>query len=60
MDAGDQQIGNTLGEMSLSYYRFFTRGNDDWQVLIIDQPEDNISNNKIKKEYEEFHPRSEK
>ncbi len=50
LDAGDQQIGNTLGEMSLSYYRFFTRGNDDWQVLIIDQPEDNISNNKIKKE----------
>lgn len=50
LDAGDQQIGNTLGEMSLSYYRFFTRGDDDWQVLIIDQPEDNISNNKIKKE----------
>ena len=50
LDAGDQQIGNTLGEMSLSYYRFFTRGIDDWQVLIIDQPEDNISNNKIKNE----------
>lgn len=49
-DAGNQEVGNTLGEMSLSYYKFFTLGGDDWQVLIIDQPEDNISNNKIKKE----------
>jgi len=48
MDGADQQIGNTLGEMSLSYYKFFTQDDQDWSVLIIDQPEDNISNNNIR------------
>ncbi|MFA7204093.1 MAG: ATP-binding cassette domain-containing protein [Candidatus Caldatribacteriota bacterium] len=47
MDGTNQQIGNTLGEMSLSYYKFFTQDDRDWEVLIIDQPEDNISNNNI-------------
>ena len=47
MDGTNQQIGNTLGEMSLSYYKFFTQDDRDWKVLIIDQPEDNISNNNI-------------
>lgn len=47
MDGANQQIGNTLGELSLSYYKFFTQDNQDWSVLIIDQPEDNISNNNI-------------
>lgn len=47
MDGADQQIGNTLGEMSLSYYKFFTQDDQDWGVLIVDQPEDNISNNNI-------------
>jgi len=46
-DADNQQIGSTLGEMSLSYYKFFTQDNDDWNILIVDQPEDNISNNNI-------------
>ena len=50
LDASDQQIGNTLGEMSLSYYKFFTQDDKDWNVLVIDQPEDNISNNNIRKE----------
>ncbi len=49
MDGADQQIGNTLGEMSLSYYKFFTKDDQDWRVLIVDQPEDNISNNNISK-----------
>lgn len=49
MDGADQQIGNTLGEMSLSYYKFFTQDDQDWRVLIVDQPEDNISNNNINK-----------
>jgi predicted ATPase len=40
-------VGNTLGEMSLSYYRYFTEDNNDWSILIVDQPEDNISNNNI-------------
>ena len=47
MDGADQQIGNTLGEMSLSYYKFFTQNDQHWRVLIVDQPEDNISNNNI-------------
>jgi len=47
MDGADQQVGNTLGEMSLSYYKFFTQDDQDWSILIIDQPEDNISNNNI-------------
>lgn len=47
MDGADQQIGNTLGEMSLSYYKFFTQDDQDWKALIVDQPEDNISNNNI-------------
>ncbi|MHB1483654.1 MAG: ATP-binding cassette domain-containing protein [Saccharofermentanales bacterium] len=46
-DGLNQQIGNTLGEMSLSYYKFYTQDNDNWNVLIVDQPEDNISNNNI-------------
>jgi predicted ATP-dependent endonuclease of OLD family len=44
----NSQIGNTLGEMSLVYYKFKTFNSTDWDILIIDQPEDNISNPKIK------------
>lgn len=47
MDGAYQQVGNTLGEMSLSYYKFFTQDGQDCDVLIMDQPEDNISNNNI-------------
>ncbi|MGF7017739.1 energy-coupling factor transporter ATP-binding protein EcfA2 [Lachnospiraceae bacterium PF1-21] len=47
MEGTDRQIGNTLGEMSLSYYKFYTQDQQDWNTLIIDQPEDNISNNNI-------------
>lgn len=49
MDGADQRVGNTLGELSLSYYKFFTQDEHDWGILIIDQPEDNISNNNISK-----------
>jgi len=48
-DGSNQQIGNTLGEMSLSYYKYFTEDAENWNVLIVDQPEDNISNNNISK-----------
>lgn len=48
-NVSNQQIGSTLGEMSLSYYKYFTQDNENWNVLIIDQPEDNISNNNISK-----------
>jgi Uncharacterized ABC-type transport system, ATPase component len=46
-DGTNQQIGNTLGEMSLSYYKYFAQEDDESIALIIDQPEDNISNNNI-------------
>lgn len=48
-DGSDKQIGNTLGEMSLSFYKYYTQGSDEWNILIVDQPEDNISNNNISK-----------
>lgn len=47
-NSSNSKIGNTLGEMSLVYYKFKTYYSRDWDVLIIDQPEDNISNPKIK------------
>jgi len=43
----EKQVGNTLGEMSLSYFKYSTQDNSEWNVFIIDQPEDNISNNNI-------------
>jgi hypothetical protein len=43
-----KKIGDTLGEMSLVFYKYQTYQNDSWDVLVIDQPEDNISNPKIK------------
>lgn len=46
-ESTDDSIGNTLGEMSLIYYKFQTNENDKWDILMIDQPEDNISNNRI-------------
>lgn len=49
MDGGEQKIGNTLGEMSLSYYKFIVQDDCGCDVMIIDQPEDNISNNNISK-----------
>lgn len=45
---GDSKIGNTLGEMSLVYYKFCTSDASSWNLLMVDQPEDNISNNNIK------------
>lgn len=44
-----ESIGNTLGEMSLVYYKFQTSNSSNWNILVIDQPEDNISNSNIKK-----------
>jgi predicted ATPase len=46
-DSSDDSIGNTLGEMSLVYYKFQTSVENKCDVLMIDQPEDNISNNRI-------------
>ncbi len=46
-ETSDDSIGNTLGEMSLVYYKFKTEDDNECDVLMIDQPEDNISNNRI-------------
>lgn len=37
------EIGNTMGEMSLVYYKFRLHNYSEWDLMIIDQPEDNIS-----------------
>jgi len=53
-DAHHKQIGNTLGEMSLTYYKYHTQNNDDWDVFLVDQPEDNISNSRISEKLIDF------
>lgn len=45
-----KNVGNTMGEISLVYYKYHTFNNNNWDVLIVDQPEDNISNNRISTE----------
>ncbi|MGD1815936.1 MAG: hypothetical protein ACPKNR_02785 [Pleomorphochaeta sp.] len=48
--ANNKKIGNTLGEMSLSFFKFISTCTNAWNILLIDQPEDNISNKKIKED----------
>lgn len=43
----DENLGNTLGEMSLAYLKYITQNSEDWNVFVVDQPEDHISNNNI-------------
>lgn len=49
MDVDQAATGNTLGEMALSYYRYKTSAQTGIPVFVADQPEDNISNKRIKK-----------
>lgn len=44
------RIGNTFGEQSLTYYKYKSFNSNDWDVLIIDQPEDDISHSRINSE----------
>ena len=46
-ETSNDSVGSTLGELSLAYYKFQTHDSKEWDVLMIDQPEDNISNNRI-------------
>lgn len=47
--ASSSDIGNTPGEISLVYYKFtIQEGDEDYNVLLIDQPEDDINPNRIK------------
>lgn len=47
MDVESAKMGNTLGEMSLTYYRYATSAQTSLSVFMADQPEDNISNNRV-------------
>lgn len=40
-------LGNTLGEQSLTFYKYETYNNEGWDVMVVDQPEDDISHNRI-------------
>lgn len=46
---GEDSLGNTLGEMSLAYFKYMVKQENDRSVFLIDQPEDHISNNNISK-----------
>lgn len=45
--ASNNKMGNTLGEKSLVFYKYITFEEAKYNILFIDQPEDNISNAKI-------------
>ena len=47
--SSNSNIGNTPGEVSLVYYKFTIQETDeDYNILIIDQPEDDINPSRIK------------
>lgn len=45
----NETLGNTLGELSLAYFKYITEHEKETTVFLIDQPEDHISNNNISK-----------
>lgn len=47
LDGEDKATGNTLGERALTYYKYLSYGSAGADVFIVDQPEDNISNQRI-------------
>lgn len=49
-ETAESHIGNTLGELSVAYYKFNLQEEDTIHVFFIDQPEDNISNLRISTE----------
>lgn len=46
----ESKIGNTFGEQSLTFYKYKSFNRNDWDVLIVDQPEDDISHSRINSE----------
>lgn len=51
LEAGsDVKEGRTLGQISLTYYKYHLNSENTAEVVCIDQPEDNLSNNHIQKE----------
>lgn len=47
--ADNNELGNTLGELSLAYFKYLSQYEKGKSVIIIDQPEDHISNNNVSK-----------
>lgn len=45
----NKTLGNTLGELSLAYFKYMTEHEKETSIFLIDQPEDHISNNNISK-----------
>ena len=43
----NETLGNTLGELSLAYFKYMTEHEKEKCIFLIDQPEDHISNNNI-------------
>lgn len=51
LEAGsDVKEGRTLGQISLTYYKYHLNSENAAEIVCIDQPEDNLSNNHIQKE----------
>lgn len=46
---GETQLGSTLGEQSLAYFKYISEFETNKSIFLIDQPEDHISNNNISK-----------
>lgn len=47
VDNSEGTLGSTLGELSLAYFKYIALHDNESNVLLIDQPEDHISNNNI-------------
>lgn len=47
LDGESRAMGNTLGERALTYYKYLSYGSAGVEVFVADQPEDNISNQRI-------------
>lgn len=54
LDGEDKATGNTLGERALTYYKYLSYGSASAEVFIADQPEDNISNQRISSDLIEY------
>ena len=44
---GTKQLGNTLGELSLAYFKYIIQNDITHPIILLDQPEDHISNKHI-------------
>ena len=42
-----ETLGNTLGELSLAYFKYIAEHESEKSIFLIDQPEDHISNNNV-------------